>query len=873
MEANHLMIIGLIPATLIVLVSAYFRQLGKQYFLLILLATNVILLSIILFAGWTRSEQASWQANMRITQAMKLLMPSIVGVLTLIILNNKILSTLRRREKLLAIVLGTCNIVLLIGIWLQGGSETLTIILSGGLTLLLVWGLARAVRPTLAVFILLSLLFPILCNATLSGRLDLSKLPQLPSWLSPLYFVILYAFPGLVIVTAAALLSSGLKQINTPTDTISRPSQCSAFWHFFLATLLFAGLLYTLVWTSIWDQTVDMGLGTFLLPMLIPISIATGMVITITNANRQQQATGIAFAALVPLGMMAAMTYGSNIDYHTLTESRAARIQEAVEHFHTHTGGYPTNLDELVPREIWWIPNPIILSGQTWCYQGGDDFYRLGAIFREFWSTPFSIQIYASAGSPPTGSWKCEERLAELKTHYGYSTSVDDVPPSVSTLEPLPTSIVGVSRTSIHPIMRSSAIRVGKWSPDGNYLLFGLVELAGEQAMIKLNFLNAKTGEICPASEKKWNINWMEDGLRQQYAWLPDGRLLFVSENGEMPLFTPCVNIKRDLANHYSTVFTQLPAYDESSGQALLKSEDAYWILNGSSLEVLKIENVNPNPYEMHWDQYAWLEGGKRLAIARLNGRKKEGGTTLYIINGNTAAVEKSVPLARSSDQSAPWIAWLTNDKLLIHSDSLFEMDFRTEPASLTNIVADVFSLKISYPNDVWSMSTTSGNNREGYYIALRVNTPDDQSIYLYHSQTDQIDELQSSVGTFIFLPDGQSIELMKPESSPSDQDEYDLIWMNKTKTETERLTVEGHNPRHYPTLFAQYLPGSSRIIFSSSQGISMMSVPDGKLLNFWELVDGENTPSTSTLTSPNEKTLVVIVPGVGLYYIPLPDK
>jgi hypothetical protein len=121
---------------------------------------------------------------------------------------------------------------------------------------------------------------------------------------------------------------------------------------------------------------------------------------------------------LVPLLLFGAFRYGWAVSYHEITEKRANQIQHAIESFHIENGTYPEELRELVPNYLFWIPEPVILRGESWCYQGGRDFYQLGAYFREYFSTPLSLQIYASAGKFPVEIWDCEQRLPEMKARY-----------------------------------------------------------------------------------------------------------------------------------------------------------------------------------------------------------------------------------------------------------------------------------------------------------------------------------------------------------------------------------------------------------------------------------------------------------------------
>ena len=161
---------------------------------------------------------------------------------------------------------------------------------------------------------------------------------------------------------------------------------------------------------------------------------------------------------------------------------------------------YPKELGELVPKQLLWIPEPVILRGEGWCYQGDRNYYRLGAFFREYFSTPLSLHIYASAGNLPDEGWACEQRLAEMKARYD-PPSFYEIEAVRPTAEPLPTSIVPIQRTPIHPLLIGRFITFGSWSPDGRFLLFSQLETSDEQPATMLSFLNTKTGEICQADK------------------------------------------------------------------------------------------------------------------------------------------------------------------------------------------------------------------------------------------------------------------------------------------------------------------------------------------------------------------------------------
>lgn len=850
--------VAIIPALLVVLTGmlviphAGSERTADRRFLLFLLVVGVLLTVAVSVA-----EQ----------QLTSLLGPALIGVLALLLVNLKLLARLKSREKTVAFLLGLVLLVLLAVNWRPFGYGMIPTIILDALLLAAAWAVVGTSDVLDLALGLASLVLLGLFNAML-----VTPNQQIPTWLRS-FAILFFALPGLIVSLVAALISDGLKLLPqrknaSQIGTVPIPWFPVAL-RLGLAVLLLGSLAYTIVWASIWDNTSD-GLGGLFLSIYAGMaSVAAGMLMGLTTTGWRRSA-GLAFAVLVPVLMFGAFDYGWDVSYHAITETRAARIQRAVERFHARDGRYPEELEELIPRDLLWIPGPVILQGQGWCYQGGQDYYRLGTFYREFFSMPLSLRVYASSGSPPESSWACEEKLAELKAQR-------DPPPMYErgvapTQEPLPTSVVPISRIPVQPLLEAGSITLGSWSLDGKYLVFDSLRATEEPPSTALSFLNAETGHVCQADERYPPISRMSS-LRRQYAWLPDGRLLFISEEGEMDLLRPCEAGRERLTDRYPAKFSQVAAYEGESGRVLLKSERSYWILDGVSLGAWQIPEVSPNPYELHWDNFAWSPGGERLAISRLNGRDRKAGSTLYLVASDTGDVLKSLPLEYASDQSAPRVEWLTKDEMLLHSQGILAMvDFRSDIPGIVDVMKDVFALDIAYPDGISSMGSVVDTAEESYHIAVQVNHPRNQDLYLYHSETGSVEVLRHEVGTILFFPNEEWMELGKLEDVPTYRDEYELVWVDAPEKETQRLVVQGHTPRNYPILFTRYLSRSSQLAFSSSQGVSLVSVPDGELLHFWELMGAENSRSTYTLTSPDEKALVTIAETeeTGLYFIPL---
>ncbi len=335
-----------------------------------------------------------------------------------------------------------------------------------------------------------------------------------------------------------------------------------------------------------------------------------------------------------------------------------------------------------------------------------------------------------------------------------------------------------------------------------------------------------------------------------------------------MMALTPCADSVEDMAIRYPVTFTRALSFNEQNQRVLLKSEDAYWLLDTASLDARPITTIAANPSEIYRGFYVWSADGERLALSLMNGPDLSDEASLIIVDVAAGRVERSWPLAAASDDSLPVVEWLTSDELLLHGPTPLLMDLRADPPQTTDLIGDIFLLDIEYPTDFSSLDSLPNLAGDGYYVGVRANHPRNQGVYLYASATGQVELFQHDSDSLFFSPDGQWLRLPKWEDTPTYRDEYELVWLDETR-QTHRLAVEGHTPRSHPQLFPVYLPDRAQLVFSSSQGISLVSLPDGETLRFWKPAGGRDF--YRLLATPNGEALVAVADGDGLYYIPLP--
>jgi hypothetical protein len=117
--------------------------------------------------------------------------------------------------------------------------------------------------------------------------------------------------------------------------------------------------------------------------------------------------------------MIAVSARAQQVDFRQLTEERAERVTQAIESYYAQEGHYPKDLGQLTPRHALWLPGPVIIYGQDWCYDGGNSYYRLGYVDREHWSDPRLIgRIYKTKGDVPDLHGMCEEEVAAIQKRY-----------------------------------------------------------------------------------------------------------------------------------------------------------------------------------------------------------------------------------------------------------------------------------------------------------------------------------------------------------------------------------------------------------------------------------------------------------------------
>ncbi len=264
---------------------------------------------------------------------------------------------------------------------------------------------------------------PILASLFLPASL-LVKLPGPPAG-DPLdqHAMMLLLMLSVALVAAALLLHSGLnllreRQKMGPSEGGSSHTQRKHAGKIGLCVLalslpLLAKTLHNWYWFMVWDTTTD-SLGYFWLALPVLAALFSGVVLSIVLPGRTKWA-GVLYSVLISALLIGISARAQRVHFRQLTEERAERVTQALEAYYAREGHYPQDLRQLIPWYILSVHGPVIIYGQGWCYDGREDYYRLGYVSREHWSDPLLTgRVYKTRGETPGLPGICDEEITAL---------------------------------------------------------------------------------------------------------------------------------------------------------------------------------------------------------------------------------------------------------------------------------------------------------------------------------------------------------------------------------------------------------------------------------------------------------------------------
>ena len=185
-------------------------------------------------------------------------------------------------------------------------------------------------------------------------------------------------------------------------------------------------------------------------------------------------------------------------------------------------------------------------------------------------------------------------------------------------------------------------------------------------------------------------------------------------------------------------------------------------------------------------------------------------------------------------------------------------IDLSVDPPSQVRVFPDLFGFNLTYPDQISSMGVFLSPTDNIFHIVAHVNLPDDNAIYVYHGENGQIEKLPGDQQMLMILPGDQKMPAIIRQDTPPYADEYRLVWVDMPDKPMVNLPVSGHSQRNTFYLPTLLLPGSTRMLFGSTQGISLVALPGGETLKFWRLVEAEDVSLPTFSPSPQGNALIV---------------
>jgi hypothetical protein len=333
------------------------------------------------------------------------MLPILVALLALQVRRSKEIVLLWKTDMVALVLLGLVGLVSAALLWL---SEATTFYAVLALTAMLVLAWWAGTRLSRLLLVLLSLV----CLGSLiltSGGAFFTPGLDFPAWVLTALQILTGVGMVLAIFLSSALLFTSL-QGEAGIDWLN------ASWRILLAVLLVAGSAYMVYWDGIWSAAHARAFEDHLPFAQLLLALMAGASLALSLSGWRRLA-GLVFVFVVCAVALQALLWGWNVSPFALTERRAERVDAAIERYYQTNGRYPESLTELTPRYLLILPPPVVVRLGGWCYQGGQDYYRLGYVGGQFsyQQAVFEARVFDQAGNVPSGGWNCDQMVARFK--------------------------------------------------------------------------------------------------------------------------------------------------------------------------------------------------------------------------------------------------------------------------------------------------------------------------------------------------------------------------------------------------------------------------------------------------------------------------
>ena len=401
-------------------------------------------------------------------------------------------------------------------------------------------------------------------------------------------------------------------------------------------------------------------------------------------------------------------------------------------------------------------------------------------------------------------------------------------------------------------------ITTGRWSPDSRFLAIVQVDASTDpnrdRVYSSFLFYDAKSGETCSSGEPI--LGRLE--ARGSSSWLPDDRLLVTIGRG-VYLLSPCDLQAQEISDLFSES-VQIGWSSKTNGRyVFLVGETNFWLYDSQEQTAFPLEAAKPGPNSN--DYVFWSPSSQAVLISQAAEEADTGKALLWLVDPQNGQITEKIEVPVSSGGNAPFVDWMLDDSLVVYGgpneDSLLVERRAGAAPKITPIQTGIFDLNLQ-PGEEKIAEGTAGDPINGtYHLMVAYQSPQGDSILLYHSEDGRVERLPYAFNTLLFFPNEELMTLNRMEYEPPYSSEFELIFVDDSGQSSRHLQVEGHQPRKYPQLIVAWDQYSQRLAFASNQGVSLISAQDGGLIDFWKLEGAEESDYVGLQQSPDGKVLL----------------
>ena len=415
-------------------------------------------------------------------------------------------------------------------------------------------------------------------------------------------------------------------------------------------------------------------------------------------------------------------------------------------------------------------------------------------------------------------------------------------------------SLPDIAKIPVQPLLPKGIYELGAWSPNDQYLtIFQRAPSSNpgsDRIFSTLTIYDAQTGKVCPAGEPV-------QGVQFGYGfttWLIRDRLLAVSSKG-VSIITPCSQQVEDITSLFADRILAVEPRGKWWDEVVLTGENSFWIYDPIAGKAARISGLAQNKPGNH--HVSWAPFGREIAISQPDPT----GTRISLVSLPEGKLLEEILVPLGTQQYPAGVDWLLENTLLAYSGSPDLGSILVErqpgvPARLTYTWKDIFKVDIKPPVEVMGEGAYGYLSEKAFHLILVTRSPQQRTIYLYHSDGGFVEPLPQGLETFMIFPDGETITLSLVFDAPSFNDRFQVIRVHDFDHPSREIIALGHQPRTNPSLSMDVSRGKEQIAFGSSQGVSLVSTIDGSLQGFWRLVGAESSDNIQLSLSSNGKNL-----------------